>query len=799
MYFLMNKVRFDLVILKQHKITLICLIGLFVQAALSSLVWAQTETTAAPIEAPAVAITALEITGNKRIEESTIESYLLLNIGDDYTEQLSDATLKRLYNTGLFSDVDVGRRGSTLVISVVENPIINRIVFEGNKYKDDEDLYEEIQLRPRIVFSRAKVRADVQRILEIYRRGGRFAAAVEPKVIQLEQNRVNLVFEISEGAKSVIGKINFLGNKVFDNNILRSKIVSFESRWWKFLASEDTYDPDRLNYDQQLLRDFYREQGYADFRVTSAVAELSPDKQFFFINISVEEGELYNFGDISIESQIKELDPDILKPALFTKKGNQYDATAIDSTVELLTSIAGLRGYAFVDIRPQVRRNRAERTVDIVYVINPAPRVYVEEIKIIDNVRTHDRVIRRELRLVEGDAYNSSKLNRSEVRVRALQFFKEVAIEQIEGTAADKTILEITVEEQPTGELTAGLGYSSYEGLMVNFSIAERNLLGKGQYVRLGSQISKRRKEIELGFTEPYFLNRRMAIGADIFLRDTNFIESGFRQKSIGTSLRTAFPITEYVVMSLNYSLIKDTVVTSFFTESPYIANNSGNFITSSVGFGLSYNSLDNPQKPNRGQLASINQEFAGLGGNEKYLKTLAKYDLYIPIYKTWVFNIALEAGHIQGLGRDVRLNKRFFVGNPRMRGFKEAGLGPREWKDTFSEFYSGYSLGGNTFYTTKAELFIPLGGGARDLGIEASAYVDAGALFNIDAEDTMLSESGELYTLLGDTMTPRVSVGIGFSWASPFGPFRIDLAKAIRSQASDETEFFQFNVGTRF
>ncbi|HRW30351.1 MAG TPA: outer membrane protein assembly factor BamA, partial [Emcibacteraceae bacterium] len=521
---------------KKYKLISICLIALFAQFNLVSLVNAQE--TALP-EEPGVIISSVEVNGNQRIEKSTIESYLLINIGDAYTEQLGDASLKRLYNTGLFSDVDVGRRGTTLVVTVAENPIINRIVFEGNKYKDDDDLYEEIQLRPRIVFSRAKVRADVQRILEIYRRGGRFAAAVDPKIIQLDQNRVNLVFEISEGAKSVIGKINFMGNKVFDNNILREKMASVESRWWKFLASEDTYDPDRLNYDKQLLRDFYREQGYADFRITSAVAELSPDKKFFFINISVEEGELYSFGDISVESEIEELDPEILVKAIYTKKGQQYDSSAIDSSVEILTDIAGLRGYAFVDIRPQVRRNRAERTVDIVYVINETPRVYVEEIKIIDNVRTHDKVIRRELNLVEGDAYNSQKVKRSEIRVRALQFFKEVTIEQIEGSAADKTVLEITVEEQPTGELTAGLGFSSYEGLLVNFSVAERNLLGKGQFVRLGADVSKRRKQVELGFTEPYFLNRRLAVGADIFLRDVNFIESGFRQKTLGTTLRT--------------------------------------------------------------------------------------------------------------------------------------------------------------------------------------------------------------------------------------------------------------------
>ncbi|MBT5074842.1 MAG: outer membrane protein assembly factor BamA, partial [Kordiimonadaceae bacterium] len=686
-----------------------------------------------------VSISRIDITGNQRIEASTIESYLLMNIGDSFTEQLGDASLKRLYNTGLFSDVDVGRRGSVLVIEVSENPIINRIVFEGNRYKDDEDIYEEIQLRPRIVFSRAKVRADVQRILEIYRRGGRFSATIEPKVIQLEQNRVNLVFEISEGSKSVIGKINFLGNRIFNNDILRTKVMTKESRWWKFLSTDDTYDPDRLNYDQQLLRDFYREQGYADFRITSSVAELSPDKQNFFINISVEEGELYDFGEITVESQIEELTPEIMIKLVLTQKGEQYDSSSVDASVEFLTEVAGLRGYAFVDIRPQVRRNRADRTIDINYVINEAPRVYVEEIKIIDNVRTHDKVIRRELRMVEGDAYNSSRLNRSEVRVRALQFFKEVSIEQIEGTAADKTILEITVEEQPTGELSAGLGYSSFESFMINFSIAERNLLGKGQFARLGASLSKRRKEVELSFTEPYFMDRRVAVGADIYMRNTNFIESGFQQNSVGSSIRTAFPLTEFIVMNLSYGLSKDKVITSFFSQSPYIANNSGDFLTSALSYGISYNTLDDRQKPNRGQVLTLLQQFAGLGGNEKYIRTTGLYQFYYPIYKRWVFNVSLEGGHIQGLGRDVRLNRRFFLGNPKIRGFKEAGIGPREYTENFREYFSGFSLGGNTMYKSTLELFIPLGGGARDLGIEASAYVDAGAVFNIDAPESLI------------------------------------------------------------
>ena len=744
-------------------------------------------------------INSIEILGNQRIEESTIESYLLLNIGDNYDDRLSDSSLKRLFNTGLFSDVDVGRRSNTLVVEVVENPIINRIVFEGNKYKNDEDIYEEIQLRPRIVFSRARVRADVQRILEIYRRGGRFAARIEPKVIQLEQNRVNLVFEISEGAKSTIGKINFLGNQVFNNDILRSKLATKESRWWKFLASEDTYDPDRLNYDKQLLRDFYREQGYADFRVTSAVAELSPDKQYFYINISVEEGELYNFGDITVESEIEELDGELLKQLVYTKTGDIFDSSAIDDSVESLTNVAGLRGYAFVDIRPQVRRNRADKTVDITFIINETPRVYVEEVKIINNVRTHDRVIRREVQLVEGDAYNSVRLNRSEIRVQSLQFFQEVEIEQIEGTQADRTILEITVEEQPTGELSAGLGYSSFEGLIVNFSIGDKNLVGKGQQYRASAQLSKRRKQVDLSFTEPYFLGRRLAAGVDLFIRDTNFIESGYQQRSVGTAIRTGFPITEYVIMNVSYNLTQDRVITRFFSDNPYLTDNSGEFLTSSIRYGLTYNSLDNQQKPNRGQLVSVSQEVAGLGGNQKFLRTRGSYDYFYPIYKFWILNLSAEGGHIEGLGRTIRLNNRFFLGNPLMRGFNEAGVGPREYNENNTEFFRGFNIGGNTYYKATAELFIPLGGGARDLGIEASIYTDVGAVFNVDAEETLISPAGVVYTLLGNNARPRVSVGIGLSWQSPFGPFRIDLARAIKNQRGDETEFFQFNVGTRF
>ncbi|WP_168190329.1 outer membrane protein assembly factor BamA [Luteithermobacter gelatinilyticus] len=739
------------------------------------------------------AIQSIQVVGNQRIEAETIKSYLIVSEGEDYDEQKVDISLKRLFNTGLFSDVKIGRAGNTLVVEVVENPIINRIAFEGNKYKKDDKLYEEIQLRPRIVFSRAKVRADVQRLLEVYRRGGRFAATIEPKVIQLDQNRVNLVFEISEGPKSKIGKINFMGNKAFNNDDLRGVMATKESRWWKFLTSEDTYDPDRLAYDKQLLRDFYRSKGYADFRITSAVAELARDKEHFFINITVEEGEVYSFGKITVDSRIPDLKSELLEPLVVTREGNIYNSSQIDRTVELLTDVAGLKGYAFVDVRPRVRRNRKERTVDITYVVNKAPRVYVERINITGNVRTHDKVIRREMRLVEGDAYNSAKVKRSEIRIKSLGFFKEATIEQVEGSAPDKTILEVTVEEQATGELSVGAGFSSSENFLFDFSIGERNFMGKGQSLRLGTRISSFRKEVDISFTEPYFMDRAVVAGVDLFVRDTDFLEADFTQQTYGASLRTAFPVTEYIVMSSRYTFRRDKVETTFISSSPYLESNRGDFTTSSIGYGLSYDTLDNRQHPSRGQRLVFNQDFAGLGGNTKYLRSRASYDFYHPFFGNWVFNVGVEGGNVFGISDDVRLSDRFFLGTPKMRGFERGGVGPRD-------SITRDALGGNTYYTGSIELFVPLGAGAREMGIEASAFVDAGALFGIDEPPSLVNAAtGLTHQVIGDSVSPRVSAGIGFSWMSPFGPFRIDFAKALLKDEADKTEFFQFNIGTRF
>ncbi|MDX1580548.1 MAG: outer membrane protein assembly factor BamA, partial [Alphaproteobacteria bacterium] len=683
---------------------------------------------------------------------------------------------------GLFADVTIRLDGSVLYVELQENPIINRIAFEGNDNLDNDELREELQLRPRVVFTRAKVQADTQRLIELYRRSGRFAATVEPKIIELDQNRVNVVFEISEGDKTAVRRINFIGNRDFSDGDLRDEIATRETRWWRFLTSNDTYDPDRLLYDRELLRQYYLSKGYADFRVISGVAELTRDREDFFITITLEEGPVYTVGEVDVESQIPDLDPEELRELVSLEEGKRYNAQLIEETIERISAQAGEFGYAFVNVRPRIRRNTEEQIINVTFRVLDAPRVYVERIEIEGNVRTLDRVIRREFRLVEGDAFNTAKLRRSRTRIRGLGFFEEVEIDQVEGSTPDRTVVTATVQEQSTGELSIGAGVSSQESVIGEISIRERNLLGRGQDLRLAVSVSGRRQQVDLGFTEPYFLDRQIAAGFDIFHRRLDFDESSFDQRSTGGNLRAVFPITEYLSMGVRYQIRNDDVTADLF-DSIFI--DEGNFLTSSVGYTLNFDVRDDRLKPTRGYQIVFSQDIAGLGGNVRYLRSRLNYDWYtpLPILDDWVFNFSIEAGHIVGLGQDVRINERFFLGGTRLRGFQQAGVGPRIER-------TQDSLGGNIFLAGSLEVFIPLGA-VEEFGITSSAFVDFGTLYKVDSEFP-----GE--TILG-TGDIRVSVGIGFSWRSPFGPIRFDFAKAIVKEPFDETEFFQFNVGTRF
>lgn len=740
-------------------------------------------------------IERIAVVGNERIEAATVASYLTVRAGDQFTPEGIDASLKTLFATGLFSNVVMERSGNTLIVRVTENPIINRIVFEGNSRLKADDFSEELELRPRMVYTRAKVRADVQRMIDLYQRSGRFAAIVEPKIIQREQNRVDIVFEIAEGPKSKVRRMLFIGNEAFGDRNLRGVAATNEARWWKIFTSNDTYDPDRIAFDREEIRQHYLDNGFADVRILSAVAELTPDQRDFIITYVIEEGPIYTFGDITVESEIKALPPQLLQGFVSIAPGQTYNASQVEQSVENITVAAGVVGYAFLDVRPQVKRDRENRTISIVFRVLEAPRTYIERIDIHGNVRTLDRVIRREFRVAEGDAYNSVRVRRSEQRLRLLGFFRSVEVERLPGSAPDRVILDVTVEEQATGEFSLGFGYSSFDNFLIDVSITERNLLGKGQEVSLAGFLSRRRKNVSFSFTQPYFLNRNMTAGFQIFRNQLNSRESSFNTRSIGTALRVAFPVTEFITLTPHYTIRRDqvTVPEALLGISPFIRDQAGTFTTSAIGYNLGYVNLDDFRFPSRGTRVLFVQSFAGLGGTVKYIRNTIEADYYRPITGEWILHVGVDAGYIKGLGQRVRINDRFFLGNPRFRGFDVAGVGP-------VDLVTGDRLGGNIFYVGTVGVAIPLGEFAEELGFQLTAYVDAGTLYDAELPQLFDDDGNPIpgNPVFDDNLL-RISVGIGLIWDSPFGPVRLDIAKAIRKSPFDRTQTIQFNVGTRF
>ena len=869
------------------------------------------ETPEAP-QAPAVqpvdnSIRSIVIKGAQRLESTTVLSYMKLRVGQTYTQEAADQALKDLFETELFKDVSIRNNGGAVVVEVVENPVINRILLEGNKRIKDDKIYPEIRLAPRQIFTRSKVRADVARIVELYKRKGRFAASVEPKMVQLDQNRVDIVFEINEGPKSKVQQINIIGNEVFSDGRLRGEMATKQARWHRFFSSSDTYDPDRLAFDQQKLRQFYLTEGYADFRVISAVAELTPDKRDFIITYVVEEGERYKFGDVKVESDIRDFTAETLTPLLPMETGDFYDAKQVEDTVESLSETAGLFGYAFADVRPQFMRNKETLTMDITFQVAESDRVYVERIDINGNTLTQDKVVRREFRLNEGDAFNSFQVKRSANRIKSLGFFQEeLEIEQKQGSAPDRIILEANVEERATGQLQLSAGFSSVENFIFQAAVEQRNFRGKGQQLRANVSYSNFSQSIEFGFTEPYLFDRNIALGADIFRRDLNsfnFVnndrQTTFEQTTTGFQVRAGVPITEFFSASFRYGLSQDKVTLDpgqFFTDSdgnfirgdspgdvcdPFVAGRFlcdaiGNRFTSSIGASLIFDNRNNRIRPSSGNLAVVSLDFAGLGGDVKYLRSRFNLGKYWKPFGDFVFSLTAEGGYIHPLEDrtvtpgdgidDVRLTDRFFLGEPQIRGFDIRGVGPRviraatipgidangnlinEAVVNTNGRQSDDALGGRAYYLGRAELEIPLGTGARELGLRPSIFVDVGAVFNVtrpvlltDAQTQSFAitdgqgnpsptgaaaplflttdANGDATTtfdavtngvanpiatsfsegFFGNTKSPRVSVGFGVNWNSPFGPFRIDIARALLKEPGDDTKLFTFNVGTQF
>ena len=756
-------------------------------------------------------IRTIQVQGNQRVEANTVASYLLFAPGDPYTDERVDLSLKTLYATGLFADVQIEpREGGNVLITVVENPIINRVIFEGNKALKTDKITDEIEAEPRSIFSRASVQADVQRIVELYRQSGRFGAIVEPKVVQQPQNRVDLVFEITEGPKTGVKRINFIGNNEFSDKRLRDEIATAESRWFKIFESNDNYDPGRLEFDREQLRTFYTDRGFADFRVVAAVAELTPDQEDFFITFTIDEGEEYRWGDISVESDIEDLDQDFLENLIEIDDGDLYRASDVETAIDALNFAAGTSGYAFVDIQPDVRFNRETKTADLVFRVIEGPRVYIERIDIVGNTTTLDYVVRREMELVEGDAFNRVLLDRSRRRIRGLRFFEEVEIEETEGSTPDRAIVQVKVKEQPTGELAFSAGFSAADRFLVDLTIVERNLRGRGQTAQFVIRASSRRREIDLRFTEPRFLGRNLAAGIELFDITFDLTEFGsFRQQRRGGQVSLGFPLTEDSRFLARYALREDDIEIPGVNCDVELANPASQFATtclseggrlsSILGYSFFWDKTNDPIEPTGGFNFSLTQDFAGVGGDVQYLRSEARLAAYQGIINDVVASARFQGGYITGWGGEpVQLGDRFFKGTNDFRGYDNLGIGPRVLvrNDATGEIRRERALGGNAFALATAEVSFP----TPVPQVDAALFVEAGTVGLIDEEfefETPLNNGFTRFT--EDSLAVRAMLGASFFWESPFGPLRFDFTQPLRQFDFDERQSFSFTQRTRF
>lgn len=753
--------------------------------ALVTLLAGPVATFSAPVQAQeAGMVSRIEIQGAERIDPATVLSYLTVKPGDNYTQETLSESTKALYATGLFADVNIQPRAGVLVVNVVENPLINQIAFEGNEKLKDDELMAEIASRPRNVMARTTVQSDVERVRELYRRAGRFSVQVEPKVIRLDQNRVNLVFEVNEGPVSEIRGIKFVGNAEYSDDALREVVSSRETRWYRFMSTSDRYDADRMAYDQELLRRFYLKEGYVDFRVISAVAELTPDKESFFMTFTVDEGQRYKVGNVSVDtSALKGAGDDKLKKDIAFKSGDWYNAEELDDTVTAMTDTLGDMQYAFVAVTPDIRRDPQTQTVDITFRMENTPKVYVERIDIKGNVRTQDKVVRRAFDLAEGDAFNKTKIAKAEQKLKDLDFFESAKVRPVQGSTPDQAVVDVEVEEKSTGEVSVGAGFSTSDGPLADFGISERNFLGKGQRLAFSTSIAAKKTTFDTSFTEPYFLDRDLSAGIDAF-RTTRDLqdESSYDQKRTGGALRLGYPLGANLRQTLRYRLENNDIGNVQDTASRLIRDQQGARLTSAIEQRLVYDNRDSTLFPTRGFTSWLDTELAGLGGDAQYVSGKLGISYYYPVAKGWVLNALAETGGITGWGgEDVRINERYFIGGDTLRGFSNSGIGPRDL--TTSD-----ALGGNLFYRGSLEMAFPLGL-PEELGVQGHAFNDMGSLWTLD--DTT--------TGIVDENTLRGAAGLGVSWRSPMGPIRLDLASPYLKKDYDDTENFRFSFGTRF
>src|SRR5581483_4122689 len=813
--------------------------------------------------APALAQTSsIAVEGNRRVEADTIRSYFRAGPGERLDAAKIDAGLKALYATGLFQDVKINQAGGRIVVTVVENPVINRVAFEGNKKVKDEQLTSEVQSKPRGTLSRPVVQADAQRISDIYHHVGRYDVTVTPEIIEQPNNRVDLIFTIREGNKTGINSIEFIGNHAYSAYRLRDVIKTRESNLLSFLGGSHVYDPDRIEADRDLIRRYYLKHGYADVQVVAALTEYDPERKGFLVTFKIEEGQQYRVASVNFQSSISALDGRALAAYSRVSVGSLYNAEALEKSVEEMQIEASRRGFAFAVVKPRGDRNIEAHTVSIIFAVDEGPRTYIERINIRGNNRTRDYVIRREFDIAEGDAYNRALVDRAERRLKNLDYFKTVKITNEPGSSPDRIILNVDVEEKSTGDFSVSGGYSTSDGFVADVSISERNLLGTGLYAKAGVSWGQRSRGYTFSVVDPYLFGYRVAGGLDLFMR-TQLASSyvSYNTKTFGIAPRLVFALREDLTMQLRYTLTKtevsispllmncnnvnpnflNTFPTPAFTPNglntsaattapnpnPFgIAQTdcyadgettlavkkelaSGPVWTSAVGYGLTYNLLDNVKDPTTGLIVDFRQDFAGLGGNVKYIKTSSEMRYYFPVVSDIVGVLHGQGGMINSYGGagGLRMLDQFQMGPNLVRGFAPAGIGPRD----LTLGTSNDALGGTKYWGASAELQMPFWFLPKEIGLRGALFADAGSVWDWDPGTLTVGPSfggvatrcwavtNECLVPSSNNMIIRSSVGAGLIWSSPFGPLRFDFAFPLTKASYDRKQWFRFGGGTSF
>ena len=765
------------------------------------------------------------VQGNKRVETETIRSYV--------TDQAPDQAKKDLLQTGLFSSVEVSRRGNQTVVTVRENEVVNRVVFEGNKKIKSDMLLGDLQLKERGPFSQPVMESDLARVREIYMRGGRANATVTARTVSLENGRVDVVFTINEGDKTGVKNINFSGNIVFSAGRLRDQMTTTESNLMSWMKTSDVYDPDRIAADLELIRRYYLKNGYADFRVLGTEARLLDDKSGYDITISVDEGAQYKVGTINVESRISDIPSSSLLSLARTSTGDVYSVDQVDRTLVAMTTAAASRGYAFAQVRPRGERVAADNSINITYVIEEGPRVYIERINVRGNVRTRDEVIRREFDLGEGDAYNKVLVDRAERRLKNLNYFKTVRITNEPGTTPDRVVINVDVEDQATGQFSVSAGYSTSDGVIGEVAVQETNFRGTGQYARLSGSLGQYSNGVEFNFTEPYFMGHRLAAGFDLFTKySDNSRYTYYNVRNTGGALRVGFALTDDVMMQVRYALYQSDIRIPNTVSHPYndctnpisgftgmndsscltngeaslaMKEAKGALLVSMPGYTLSYNTLDNNKNPRSGVYAELKQDFAGAGGDSKYIRSSSEVRMYREISDDFVGMLKGTAGYIYG--NHLRVIDNYNLGPALVRGFASGGIGPRDVSPGINPGMN--SLGGTTFFGGSAELQFPIFGLPKDVGMKMAVFADAGTLFGYQGKRDFTDfcpnnacpvvYQNQTHLTVHDSSMIRSSVGTSLIWSSPLGPIRFDFAKALTKDQYDRTQFFRFSGGTSF